>query len=268
MSTPITLQPAVVEPSLAITVKNVEQITVFIDPTIVDRKALALETASGIFSVDSPESQAEAVRALQQIRAVRKVVETSRKACKSELQKPVETLDQAAKAFDQDLANEEARLTNDVNAYQAAERKRAQEAEQARQEAIRKAQAEADRIAREAQEAKRKAEELADSFSPEDEERKAAALAQAKAEELKRQQEAAQKAAQAPLAPTPAKTQGMVVTEKPMFEVLDIHELYKAAPHLVRMEPNTQEINRQLSAGIRTIAGLRIWVETKTTFRS
>lgn len=58
-----------------------------------------------------------------------------------------------------------------------------------------------------------------------------------------------------------AKTEGMVGVMVDKFEVLNIMELVKTHPHLVRCEPNVAQINAFLKAGHPVPSSIRAWKE-------
>jgi hypothetical protein len=71
------------------------------------------------------------------------------------------------------------------------------------------------------------------------------------------------------LAPSPTlqKTQGQAVKTAWTFEVINIVTLVKTRPDLCNITPKTAEIKEIINLGQRTIPGLRIFEETKTSVR-
>ena len=65
----------------------------------------------------------------------------------------------------------------------------------------------------------------------------------------------------------PPKEKGLIVKTVPKFEVLDIWQLAKTFPSMVRIEANTSVINESLRKGMRECPGLHIWEETVTQTR-
>ena len=68
-------------------------------------------------------------------------------------------------------------------------------------------------------------------------------------------------------AAVPQKAKGQVVKPVWTFEVTDIWLLARTNPGLVRIEPNTSEINQVIAAGVRDIKGMRIFEVVKSTTR-
>jgi hypothetical protein len=159
----------------------------------------------------------------------------------------------------------------------------AAEAERVRAEAERKAAAEAEaerqRIAAAANAAKSKLEKarlekerlaLEARMKAEAEAREAQRIkdeAAAKAE-AERQDALAKQAVEAvgPAAPM-QKARGQVVKAVWTFEITDIWLLARTNPGLVRIEPNTSEINQVIALGARDIKGMRIFEVVKSSTR-
>jgi hypothetical protein len=60
---------------------------------------------------------------------------------------------------------------------------------------------------------------------------------------------------------------GTVTGRKMKYEILDIGEVWKARPDLCRLEINAGAVRAMVFPGM-VIPGMRIWEETKTSFRS
>ena len=70
-------------------------------------------------------------------------------------------------------------------------------------------------------------------------------------------------------APTPTvqKASGSVTKKVLKFEVTDIVALFRAAPHLVKLEPNVTAIKSTCTPATN-LPGIRLWEETETSFRT
>ena len=222
-------------------------------------KSQALGSAELVVAVTTPDQQSFAVSVLRDIKSITKQIESARVAIKAPVLKLGKDIDHAASAFTADLESQEKRIAGLVSRYQAEQARIAREAEMARQ-------AELDRIERERLKAEAEAKRIADEAL-----RKAKSLEEADAAAQRQQQakEEAQHQAQAAetkviLAPVvaPVRAQGMAVRQVPRFEIIDIHEVAFSRPDLVRIEPNSEAINREIRAGNINIKGLRCWMET------
>lgn len=156
----------------------------------------------------------------------------------------------------------------------------AQEAERKRQEALRVAeearQAEFKRLEQLAKDEKtaKQAVERAAALAKERDLAQAESLAAALkadqdlAENLKRQSELAAQAIEA-VGPQKAiaKVAGQVVKPVWKFDVVNIWELVRARPDLVRVEPNTSAINEAIAQGLREAKGIRIYEDVAISRR-
>jgi hypothetical protein len=205
--------------------------------------------------VETPEQQAEVVEAMKPLREIERQVESDRKTVKAPVLDLGRAVDDKAKAFVAPVSAELARLSNLVAHYQFEERKKAAEAEAARQAELRRQQEErlkAEAEARRQEEERRKAIEAGKPAPP----------------------------PPAPLPPPPApvatpslfreppKPAGLVVREQWQFEVLDVAALYSARPDLCKIEVRTAEVNAAIRGGARNLPGLRIWSETVAGVRA
>jgi chromosome segregation ATPase len=281
--------------STALVLSGANAIRVEIPAESLTRKTEALATAAAVQAVTDAATQQQAASALRSVQSLLKAVEDSRQQIKAPVLQAGRDIDATAKDFASPLEKEKARLGNMLAAFEAAERRKAQEAERQRQAEMARIEAERQKAEREAQEAERRrqeeaqriererqaAERAADSArlaEIERQQRKAAAEAQRQQQaEAVRQadilkQQAAHRATLMNVLPFPQpKPQGMVVRERFDFDVLDVHELYKFDPSLVRIEPNRQEILKRINAEkepLRKCPALVIVPEVKVGVRA
>ena len=167
------------------------------------------------------------------------------------LRRPLKAAAEQIKRLEDDylapLEAEQARLEGVAGAWAAAERRRVAEEQTARQ-------AEIDRLAAEARAA---ASLLATSEAPGD-----VAAGKELAEAATAQLEAV---VRAPM-PEAAKISGMSTRRVMRVEVTDLHALYKAAPHLVRLEANLAAIKATCFPE-HPVPGLKLTWEDATTTR-
>ena len=232
--------------------------------SIADDRDNILCLSSMISSVDSPETQAEAVETIKAGRALLKLVESSRVEVKAPVLECSRKIDTLAKEFCATLVTEVARLdriNTDYNRKLQAERDRIQrEQERIAREAEQKRQAELRRLEQARLDAER-AELLAVTIA---ESKQAEAVAAQVAVEIKQVIETP------PPAPAqvilPPKAAGQTVQKVWRFEVLDIAAFYAVYPSLCRLEANQAAVNEQIRLGMREAAGLRIFEEIKTRY--
>jgi chromosome segregation ATPase len=203
-------------------------------------KEEALTVAAGVGKVVDAASNQRAVEAMQSLAAILKQVEAARKACKEPVLTFGKKIDEAAKAFIEELTTEQWRLSQLVGAFQEIENKRALAARQAENERLAKIERE-----RQAELAKATTHEQMDKVDEKFNNRV--------------QQEQPQ-----PIAPIRA--EGQRVEQVINFEVFDIGALYAAKPQCVKMEPKAVEIKALLKAGVQ-LPGVRSWKETKASVR-
>lgn len=205
--------------------------------------------------VDSPATQAIATQRAVAAQTFLKQLEKSRKDVKAPILEIGRKIDALADELAAPVTAEMKRVGGLVAKFQQAEAIRV-ERERAERE---KREREAMEAARLAAEAERKAAE-----AMKDEASLAAAV---KAEAEAKQKEA--EMYQTLTAPKPAavKASGSVTKKVLRWEVTDIHALYKAAPHLVKLEPNVMAIKSTCSSK-DNLPGLRVWDELDTNFRS
>jgi hypothetical protein len=205
--------------------------------------------------VDSPSSQSVATERAVNAQSFLKRLEKSRKDVKAPILEFGRKIDALAEELAAPVTAEMKRVGSLVAKFQTAEAIRV-ERERAERE---KREREAMEAARLAAEAERKAAE-----AMKDEATLAAAV---KAEADAKQKEAEMYQTLTAPAPAPVKASGSVTKKVLRWEVTDIHALYKAAPHLVKLEPNVMAIKSTCTA-TQNIAGLRLWEELDTNFRS
>lgn len=202
-------------------------------------KEEALTVSAAVGKVTDSIENANAVEAQKSLAQVIKLVEQARKAAKDPVLAFGKKIDEQAKAFVQELTDEQWRISRLVGDFQQLEAKKAQAAARLEQERLAG-------LERERQQA----------------------IAQAKShEELDAIEEAHDNAVrqQAPQQPiTPPRAEGQRVVEEIKFEVFDINALYASKPGCVRMEPKILEIKALLKAGLQ-LPGVRAWTETKAT---
>ena len=262
-----------------------------------------LAISANVTRVDSLVSAEDAANALRRLKDFTRSIETARADVKAPVLELGKRIDTLAKELTAQLESEADRLGKIIGAWQAEQRRIADEirkkaeAEEARlwEEAKAKEAAERARLAAEEAERQRKAKEeqdalLAKAARARSEEGKAKALAEAETLRIQREIEADQRAQDEQRAAAQrnqavgaqmvaARIEGMnVVAAKPvgvatredvMFEVTDINALFKAAPHLVVLTPNSAAIKAVLKTlqNGATLVGVRHWKESKTYAR-
>ena len=230
-----------------------EQIAVL--PEAQERRDEILAKLVDVGSIGNAESQAWAVDVGLEARRFVNSIEASRVEVGRPILEITKRINSIAKTLSEPIELEMSRVGKAVSAFQRIEQERvAREAQLRRDEEERmmaiKAQAERD--ARQAQ---------ASMTSEQDLERAVQAEADAK--------QAAEAAYATILAPQPqaARAVGMALKTKLCWECEDVHKLYAAARHLVRLEPNKSAIQACVTATMK-IDGLRVWEETQTQFRT
>jgi hypothetical protein len=239
-----------------------ELIAVVIDGANIQTTADAQELASNLHNelsaivtvIDAP-SQAVAVGNATSAQKFLKELEACRKSVKAPVLELGRKIDRLADELAAPVKEQMDRVGKLVANFQRAELERVERERKAREEAEQKAMEEARKAAAEAA-AKAKAlqneAELEAAI-------KAEAEAKAKEAEMYRTLTAPQ--------PTAQKAAGSVTKKVLRYEVTDIHALYKAAPHLVKLDPNISAI-KSICTPTTSLPGLRVWEELDTTFRS
>lgn len=231
--------------------EKIADVSVAVAQDALERRDSAVSWAQMFDEVTTPEQQVAVVEAMRPLKEIEKQVEADRKAVKAPVLDLGRMVDDKAKDFVKPVTAELQRLSALVAHYQFEERKKAAEAEAARQAELRR---------------------------QEEERRKAEAEAR-RIEEERRKAIEAGKPAPPPLPPPPApvttpslfreppKPAGLTVKDKWQFEVMDAAALYAARPDLCRIEVETAKVNAAISAGVRSIPGLRIWSELQASVR-
>jgi hypothetical protein len=245
-------------------------------------KTAALEKSALIAKVETPEQQETAVEAQRDLATLAKNVEAARKAAKEPILAFGKLIDDQAKSFVKDIADEQMRIAALVGSYQqlqaakaaAEERARRLEAERIereRQAELRRIQEEADTAARVIREQEQAALRAAQEASNAKERAKAEELAR----EIARQRELAAAANHAaldaanekfsneskahseanPIA-APVRAEGQRVVTEWEVEVTDIWTLARVHPTCVNLEPRMSEIKALLNMGVE-VKGVR-----------
>lgn len=213
----------------------------------------ALLAEAGTVSVVADRLDADAaVSVLRSLKAFLTEIESQREAVKAPILKIGRDIDALAKELVSTVKTEESRIARLCGAFEAEERRKAEEKR-------RQAEIDAARIAYEAAAATRKA--ITTAPNQETGLRAADAIAgqaQTKIAEVKQAAVAAQ-------APKQAASQ---LRTEVCFEVTDIKALYAAEPNLVTLEPNGSAIRAILKANPNLVLpGLRHWTEEKLNVR-
>ena len=251
-----------------------------------------LQLSALIGVVKDQTSQEMAVSALREVKGVLREIEDRRTELKSPVWELGKQIDAKAKQISSDLSGESARLTQLIDAFQREQREQREAVERERQAELQRIESErlekiseANRILQ--QQADERAAELraieqaslkASEIERADLERKRQII-----ERERRVQEfeaatnleaeaKARAASQAYLdsmrAPVPVVAEGMKVKPSYDFEVVNMHDFYRAHPGNVKMEVRRTEtldlINR---LGMRTVPGLRVFEKFKIDVR-
>ena len=216
----------------------------------------AIAAAALIARVSTPAENETANTALSNLLALSRQVESARKKVKEPVLDLGRGIDAVAKEAVAPIEAAAAPVKQLICDYQAAEREKArQEAlriERERREAEEKAAAE--RRAEEARiaEETRKAMEAAKSKEDAERLQRMALEAQQRAaeDEQRKQQVAAERAAQDKAATAAPVARGQVVREDWEIEVFDIHKLYLAHPAAVELKPRLTVIRELINAGV------------------
>lgn len=234
-------------------------------------KAKALEGSRSITAVKDDFTNQVAVDSLKEIRSLSKALEASRVAAKNPALEFGRRVDAMAKAFRVELDAEDARLVKLASGFESEKRRKAQEAEDARQAILRRIEGErlaaenAERLKREA--AERELLKAKSAKARQEVEEKL--QIQRAEEEARRQKQAQEDAARVALIPVPAETkvEGRVVIEKWVADVVSLHALYGSKPEFVNLTARMDDINAALRGGMRECPGLVIRKEVKVGVR-
>ena len=234
--------------SAPLTLTGIQSADIDIRPDAFASRDAALNAARLIQTVTDSLDAEWAAEALKAVTALARDVE----ACRTEIKAPVlsisRRIDETAKTFVADLLVERDRLNRLLGEYQLAERNKADSAR-------REAQAEADRLAREAAQAARLAERATNDGQAEQAQQVAAAA-----------EVAAVQARVAVAEIKPVNPDGVLLRLNWKYEVTDIKELWKARPDLCLIEPNAAAIRAQIPHN-QSIPGLRVWSEAKASVK-
>lgn len=262
-----------------------------------------LTVSAKLTNVATPEQAQTAADALRSLRDFTKLIENSRVTVKAPVLELTKKIDGLAKELTAELDAEVTRIGRIIGEWQAAERRKVEEAERkAREEEQRiwrkaqeKERIEQQRIAKEEKERAEKAaaevralEEKAArarseagraKASEEAEDRRIQAQIEQDTRREQEEQERSKRAQQASvdvaqtrisaLNVVAAKPSGVATRPEIEFEVDDIAALYAAAPYLIKMEVNTSALKAALK-GLqpgKTLAGVRHWTTHKTHVR-
>lgn len=228
-------------------VSNIGQTSVAVVDEAKKRRDELLAEAATIISVTDQIDADAAGETLKALKEFTRAVEASRTDVKAPVLKLSRDIDGLAKELVAELDSQANRISRVLGAWQAEERRKAEEAR-------RKAAEEEERIKREAAEAMQKAQDEAPTSGH-------AAVAQAKIEAKAVEAIVAVKQ-QAEEVVALSRPAGATVRETWCFEVTDIKALYAAAPYLVNLEPNGTAIRAAIKNN-QNIPGLRIWKEAK-----
>lgn len=251
----------------AIQVKGVEGFKVEISDQLKLAKQEALEASAIIKSVNSEMALQAASDAMVGLSRVIKVTESSRKDAKSPVLEWGKQIDAEAKSFADEPESEIVRLKLLIGPYEEAKRKAAAEAEAKRQAEIRRLEEENRKVQEEAAKKIREAQEAAAKSANEADKKRADELAaKLKAEADKKDEEYEETLRAKPIQAT--KTEGLVGKEVIKFEVLNITELAKTHPHLVKMEVSVSAMNVFLKSGQPIPASVKVWKEFDVNART
>ncbi len=194
-------------------------------PAAQELKLSILKTSSVVKVVNDKPSEAVAIDAASQLASFRKQLEATRKAVKLPVLELGKKIDSVAENFGMEVANEEQRLRRLLGSFQM---QLAQEQQRLMEEA-RKKEAEAQRIAAQAEAQRLKALQ------------RPSVLAEAKAESLENKAMDA-RVATMELEQVAAQTRVAGASMVWDFTVTDVHSLYCEEPNLVTVEPKRREI--------------------------
>jgi len=213
-----------------------------------EERDLLLVEASLISSVEDRLDADDATQILRKLSDFARLIETQRKAAKEPVLELGRKIDALGKELAAKVDEEKGRISRLVGAFEAEERRKAEDER-------RRLEAEQIRLAAEAE---RKIREAAKQAKTEEQRDRAVDRvieeAHAKTAAIQQQIASAQ----------PRKAEGSKLTTVVLFEVTDIRALYAAHPELVVLEPNGTAIRSILKANPNLqVPGLRHWTEQK-----
>jgi len=223
----------------ALTITGLGTPEVTLTPEAVETRDGLLAQAAELTAVEDEIDADSAAAVLRDLTTFTRLIESGRTSVKKPVLDIGRQIDGVAKELVGTIKSESDRLSKLLGTYQAEQRR---QAEAKVQEEQRKLQQEAEERAR--------------------------AITAAPTEELRQEAMedakialAAQQDAVAEV--TPPKIDGTQVRKTWKFEVTDIKALYKAAPYLCNIEPNSDAIRAAIKNG-EQFPGLRTWQEAKT----
>lgn len=282
----------------ALTLLNADAVAINVDQSAITRKQSVLSESVTITEVSDEFGQELCVSTQRSIKDLLKLVEDSRQEIKAPILELGRKIDGKAKEFSAELQTEFNRLNGLNERFIIDQRKKAAEAEAARQAELKRIEAEQRRLAelarvaeelRIAEEARIEAEkraaaeaefnavseaEQAEAATKADEiEKLRLANAARDAENLRKAIEAADKlkakqmATQQAPAVTVSKPSGSVVKDVWVFEVTDAALAYKSRPEFFELTERKSVISQAIASGLRDCPGLRIYQTLKTGVR-
>lgn len=219
-----------------IEISNLAEVEVNLQPEAIQARDALLVRLSQATEVTDELDADYAADVLKEVTVAVKDMEATRKEVKAPVLDLGKRIDATAKDFATSLKSEKTRIEKMLGSWEANQRRIREEAQ---------------RKEREAQEAARKEAEQA--LAEGDDE--AAAKAADKIAESKAVVEA-----------SAHRPEGTAVRETYKFEVENLDALFKAAPHLCKIEPDNTAIRAAIKKS-QSIAGLRIWKEAKSYVR-
>ena len=210
---------------------------------------------TGITLVDSPATQLAATEVARRAQGFLKELEASRKSVKQPVLEIGRHIDKLADELAAPVKTEMQRVGAMVAKFQTLEESRVAVEKLTRENAE-----------REAMRAKFAAEDAARIKEAGITNEADLAKAIQAESDAKAASDAAYRTLTAPM-PSAVKATGSVTKKVLRYEVTDIHALYKAMPHLVKLEANVAAIKSTCTADM-VIPGLKLWEETTTSFRS
>lgn len=220
------------------------------------RRDELLVQASEVKTVTDGIDAANAIAVLRDLTEFKKLVKADHTAVKAPVLEISRQIDAVAKDLVLKIEAEAGRIERVVGAYEAEQRRKA---ENAKREAEEKARRIADEAKRKLQEEQRAA--MREEKTEEEVVRASdTIIATAQKEIVQVQQVAANL--------TPTKPQGSALRTKTCFEITNIDAFFLERPDLCTIEPNKAAINAILRANPNLkIAGMRTWEESKLSVR-
>lgn len=214
-----------------------------------EHKAKTLALAQRIATVSDIIEQQTAIEVTSFLKSLTKGMEATREEVKKPFLQAGREIDAAAKKYAKEIDEEVNRLQSMIATYQEGERRKA--------EAIRREQ---ERQQQEAEDALRRANE---------------AIIAAKTDQARQEAELSamelEDASNTVLAPPePPKATGAAVREEWDFDVVNVHELYRAYPSLVKLEVNRSAVKYLLNTpgAEKNLPGIRAFKKTTVAVRA